>query len=216
MSQSSFPKRAVFYLHGSKEQAYDKGMELGLKGEALSSFKYAFSEVQLTAEVDESGRAKIVEIDGVPLSDRNKTPIGKTMEVLRGTGRTTRMLAEAIKLAMEGKKVLIVMGNNHQVENAAKFLNKMIAGLNWSKQSDGSVVTSFPNGIGFLRIRSVSGMAIEQDEDLKFTAQVRGMRIDKVLFDHHAIELMFPNVVSLLHAFDPDMQPVINGGSREQ
>lgn len=68
--EPSFPKRVVIYLHGSKEYAYEKGVELGLRGKPLDAFIWAGCEVRLTVEVNEDGKARIVEVDDVPLASR--------------------------------------------------------------------------------------------------------------------------------------------------
>ena len=57
--------KATIYLHSDKDSMYEKGMKLGLSGEALSMFKYACCEVTVTIEVDPAtGFASIVEVDG--------------------------------------------------------------------------------------------------------------------------------------------------------
>ena len=44
--------KKTVYLHGSKEEMFDLGEELGLEGDALSNFGYALYEVGLELEID--------------------------------------------------------------------------------------------------------------------------------------------------------------------
>jgi len=56
------------YVHGTKESMYDKGVELGLTGEALDNFKYTGYEVELEIEVNkETGDSTIIAVNDVPL-----------------------------------------------------------------------------------------------------------------------------------------------------
>ena len=53
------------YLHGDKEYMYDKGVELGLSGEALRTFSYSCYEVEVTLNVNEkTGYAEIFQVNG--------------------------------------------------------------------------------------------------------------------------------------------------------
>lgn len=61
------------YLHSSKEQSYDKGVELGLKGEALEYFMYTCYEVELDVVVDKkNGEAFITAVNNVKLPTKVK------------------------------------------------------------------------------------------------------------------------------------------------
>ena len=61
--------RTDIYIHSSKESMYEKGVEIGLKGEALRRFVFAASEVKLTIDVDaKNGKSSIVAVDDKPLS----------------------------------------------------------------------------------------------------------------------------------------------------
>ena len=55
--------RTTVYLHSSKESMYEKGVSLGIQGDALDMFKYALSEVVVEIEVNEA--TGIVEIFGI-------------------------------------------------------------------------------------------------------------------------------------------------------
>ena len=58
------------YLHGSKENNYDQGEEIGLTGDALDNFAYALYEVEFDVEVDmKTGEQRILKVDGVKLED---------------------------------------------------------------------------------------------------------------------------------------------------
>lgn len=216
-SDSSFPKRAMVYLQSPKEYAYEKGAELGLQGNALDAFIYAFCEVQLTVEVNEDGRAKIVEVDGTPLASRATMPIGKTMEVLRGTGRTTRMLKCALQLARSEKKVVVVMGGsiplsyavNRLYDVAEQDCQDAICKRAVNGQPEKYFQFDWPQGGSLVLVGSVN---IHFHEKGGFECDMlRGRQFDEVLYDHHAIEKQTPWIVKMLHAFDPDMQPVISG-----
>lgn len=54
---------------------YDKGLELGLTGEALKLFSYTACEVMLTVDVKDDGNSTITAVDGKPIVD--KTGISK-------------------------------------------------------------------------------------------------------------------------------------------
>lgn len=53
------------YLHGSKEDNWDKGEEIGLSEKALDKFKYALYEVEFEIEVnEETGESTILKVNG--------------------------------------------------------------------------------------------------------------------------------------------------------
>ncbi len=59
------------YLHSSKESMYDKGVNLGLKGDALNKFMYACYEVELTLDIDRTnGEYNIVAVNGLPVNSK--------------------------------------------------------------------------------------------------------------------------------------------------
>jgi len=56
---------ADVYLHSSKDSMHEKGVSLGLSGDALDKFRYACYEVKIGLEVDDvTGDAVIVNVDG--------------------------------------------------------------------------------------------------------------------------------------------------------
>lgn len=143
-------------------------------------------------------------------------PIGKTMEVLRGTGRTTRMLEWALQLASSGKKVVVVMGSERQVGYATNRLCDVVEADR--RVICRKVVNSRPEKYVEIHWRQggslfvVGNVAVDFHEKGGFECDLlRGRQFDEVLYDHHAIEKQTPWIVRMLHAFDPDMQPIING-----
>lgn len=73
--------KADVYVQESKENMYDKGLKLGLTGEALKNFMYTGYEVTLTVEIDEkTGNSTIIAVDGKPVV--NKDEISKDDIVL--------------------------------------------------------------------------------------------------------------------------------------
>jgi hypothetical protein len=55
----------TLYLHGSKETAYDKAEQAGLKGEALKTAMYLGYEHKMEYEVDpKTGEGTLLRVDG--------------------------------------------------------------------------------------------------------------------------------------------------------
>jgi ABC-type branched-subunit amino acid transport system substrate-binding protein len=97
----------------------------------------------------------------------------------RQTGRTTRMLAEAVKLAKKGKAVYIVVADMAQKRQMEKQFGKAFWGL----------------GIKFETPYSPGNFDWE-------TMTFRGAHPDCVtLVDHYAIEARFPRLVEMLHRY---------------
>lgn len=59
------PMKAKLHLHASREANFEVGKSLGLTGNALQLFSFACVEVGVEVEVDESGAATIVAVDGM-------------------------------------------------------------------------------------------------------------------------------------------------------
>lgn len=59
---ATWPKTAEVYVHGSKENMWDIGTELGLDGEALNLFRYALYEVAIEISVNRDGAYKVLSI----------------------------------------------------------------------------------------------------------------------------------------------------------
>jgi hypothetical protein len=88
------------------------------------------------------------------------------IESKRCTGRTTRMLIQALKYASEGKKVLVIgatVVQTKSLENQVRYLNV------------------FPNKIEFKSIHESLNYRVF---DFNFSSQY----YNEVLFDHYAIE----------------------------
>lgn len=104
--------------------------------------------------------------------------MNNALQKLRGTGRTTRMLEHAKKLAREGRAVYVIADNT----NDARRL-QMLCGE--------------PNlGIKFETPRSPGNFDWEQ-------MRLVGAHPNcVVLVDHYAIEDRFARVLEMLHAYD--------------
>jgi hypothetical protein len=98
----------------------------------------------------------------------------------RRTGRTTRMLAEAVKLAKKGRAVYIIVANASQGRRLEKQCGEAFQRL----------------GIKFETPGSVGNFDWE-------TMTLRGAHPNCVaLVDHYAIEARFPRIVEMLHRYD--------------
>ncbi len=97
-------------------------------------------------------------------------------EVFRGSGRTTRMLDEARRLADEGKAVYVIAANEAQRrqlqsvagENVKVETHTTAGNFDWEQMR---LIGSYPNCV--------------------------------TLVDHYAIESRFAKVLEMLHRFDP-------------
>jgi hypothetical protein len=103
-------------------------------------------------------------------------------ESKRNTGRTTRMLIQALKYASEGKKVLVIGANVLHAKN----LENLVLYIN-----------CFPTKIRFMSLNN----ALE-DRVFNFDGFINGY--DEVLFDHYAIESCpaFKRMLKELTRFD--------------
>lgn len=96
------------------------------------------------------------------------------MHELRRTGRTTRMIREANRLAGEGKSVWVVFASKRHLDHMRSHL---AVGANATYAGDESI-----------------------DWDLM---TIIGVDLDSVvLFDHHVIELKYAKQLKMLHMFD--------------
>lgn len=99
---------------------------------------------------------------------------------LRGTGRTTRLLAEATKLAEQGSAVYVVTATTQHARQL-----EVAAGEDAAKL-----------GIKFESMGALSNLDWE-------TLTLRGAHQNcEVLVDHYAIECQFRSVLEMLHRFD--------------
>jgi hypothetical protein len=75
LEEEKWPKIIDTYVHGSKENGYDVGQELGLTGEALDQFVYLHYEVELTIKVEQDGNYVITHVDGQPVEEKEETGV---------------------------------------------------------------------------------------------------------------------------------------------
>lgn len=101
------------------------------------------------------------------------------LDQLRGTGRTTRMLAEAVAQAERGRQVIIVAANTRQ----AKEFGRQLTGC----PVRGRILLTAP---------PMAGMDWHSMRP-RFAAIN-----DIVLIDHYAIESTWNQLVTELHAYD--------------
>jgi hypothetical protein len=148
-------------------------------------------------------------------ASRSETRAGKTMEALRGTGRTARMLKRALQLANSGKRVVVVMGSERQVDYARDRLNECVE-PNYQDAILGGIVGIHPERHFRIKLPLQGSLFIVGNAKIDFYAKggfecelLRGRQFDEVLYDHAAIEKQTPWIVKMLHAFDPDMQAII-------
>jgi hypothetical protein len=137
------------------------------------------------------------------------------MEALRGTGRTARMLKRALQLANSGKRVVVVMGSERQVDYARDRLNECVE-PNYQDAILGGIVGIHPERHFRIKLPLQGSLFIVGNAKIDFYAKggfecelLRGRQFDEVLYDHAAIEKQTPWIVKMLHAFDPDMQAII-------
>lgn len=104
-----------------------------------------------------------------------------TLQKLRGTGRTTRMLEHAKKLALAGRAVYVIADSERDCRRLEIECFK----------------TGEPNlGIKFETPDSLGNFVWEE-------MRLRGAHPNcVVLVDHHAIEDRFARVLEMLHAYD--------------
>lgn len=102
-----------------------------------------------------------------------------TLRKLAKTGRTTRMLEHAKKLAREGRTVYVIADNTRDMHQMEITCGEPKLGIKFMS------VTSVPGYFDWERMRAV------------------GMKEGAiVLVDHHAIEDKFSKVLEMLHAYD--------------
>lgn len=111
-----------------------------------------------------------------------------TMEALRATGRTTRMLERAVELAKKGNRVCVVVANSSQVPIVFKEIENLDENFMRRQIIVRSVSDSFDWNI--YRFPSEHPSVIH-------------------LVDHYAIESRYAGLISMLHAFDPPAVVVV-------
>lgn len=95
------------------------------------------------------------------------------------SGRTTRMLAEAVKQAREGWRVEVVGAT---MEHAERLRGK----LGETGKELGILVTSVP----------------PDELNIMQRLMVKDHEVDTLLVDHYTVEVHFAGVLKLLHMFD--------------
>jgi hypothetical protein len=106
------------------------------------------------------------------------------MKTLQKTGRTGRMLEEALRLQAAGKSVIIMMANHTE---ATAIKNRL------------------GSSIGTIKVESITGYPRFDWNKM----EIPGMGSQfVVLVDHSAIEGKFGMVLDTLHRFDEDQTPV--------
>lgn len=110
----------------------------------------------------------------------------------RRTGRTTRMLHEALDAAIHGQSVIVIAANARLARDMQHQLHTMAEGY-LTRVSLGCI--EFPGARILIQTPG-------KDFDW-MTLRVRGMdRSMRVLVDHYAIEMSFEPIITMLHRFD--------------
>jgi hypothetical protein len=123
---------------------------------------------------------------------------------MRRTGRTTRLLREAVRLASEGKAVFVVSVGNRLL-NMFRYMpeaHQTFQSHPVDRNQYGHVWTK--GSLVFLS----SGSSVIDWESLTIPG-MRGMRNGVLLVDHYAIEEKFKKHLEMLHRYDkePDISP---------
>ena len=110
-------------------------------------------------------------------------------ERLRQTGRTTKLLFEAIKLWVNQEKVCVVFANFHDRERYEKKINLIISNMR----------CLFNNNL-----QNIQFVCSDDISWNWFNMTYRGLcPSTKYLIDHSAIEKRFGTILTELHRFDP-------------
>lgn len=100
------------------------------------------------------------------------------LQKLRGTGRTTRLLEHAKKLAREGRAVYVIAGNARDALRLQMLCGEPTLGIKFETPRS-------PGNFDWEQMRMIG-------------AHPNCV----VLVDHHAIEDRFARVLEMLHAYD--------------
>lgn len=122
------------------------------------------------------------------------------MKKLERTGRTTRMLQDAVRQASSGKEVFVVVRSMEEVPRAMEQAYALAPEPKPSKRHtrEGDRLV-WENG-GSAEI--VPAGSLTRDELLDL--HVRGTdTMAVVLLDHYVIERVFGSLLSMLHKYDP-------------
>lgn len=113
--------------------------------------------------------------------------MSNALQKLRGTGRTTRMLEHAKKLAREGRAVYVIADNTRDMRRLETLCGEPSLGIKFeTPDSPGNFVWEE------MRLRGAHPNCV-------------------VLVDHHAIEDRFARVLEMLHAYDDPSAEESNG-----
>lgn len=122
--------------------------------------------------------------------------ITSTMEALRNTGRTTRVIEDAIRLAREGRAVYVLGADYGHAKVLQRIIDKRAGKY---------------HGI---KCESPGGLGTQYNWD---TGRLEGAHPNcVVLIDHHAIERRYAGVIEMLHRYDPPMMPQPDGRGDER
>ena len=99
----------------------------------------------------------------------------------RGSGRTTRHLLRAIKLAQKGGNVIYVAANEREKARLTELARKLAGSAEWALVGDN------------LRIIPASSRALDEDQPGNF--RYLGAWADAVLVDHYTLENRYPGVI---------------------
>lgn len=104
--------------------------------------------------------------------------MSNALQKLRGTGRTTRMLEHAKKLAREGRAVYVIADNTEDARRLQMHCGEPSLGIKFE-----TPLTLGNFDWEQMRIRGAHPNCV-------------------VIVDHHAIEDRFARVLAMLHAYD--------------
>lgn len=111
----------------------------------------------------------------------------------RQSGRTTKMLMAALRLAKDGVEVIVVLENQDKVRNHVAFL---------TSQDYGGIYTNHKGYTtggrkGLIQFRSMSN----PDVNLK-TLQIKGIRPENIFWDHEVVRLTHNRIIQEFHRYD--------------
>lgn len=124
----------------------------------------------------------------------------------RNSGRTMRMLDEAMRLALVEAKNVAVVGHNRLFvrELALKAKSKAEADLKHHIFDNKKLLLSFMHGsIQFIDACMIPGQhPVGEVLDWNFAQMIPFTSYDRTLIDHHAIEMHLSNALKEMHRYD--------------
>ena len=118
------------------------------------------------------------------------------------TGRTSRMLRDALQVAIDGKKVLVIaydMTHRRELRMHAEEILREIIGMRIGKREDINV-TDF--SIAFDEGGEVQFMSSRGNSHWDWAVMNILQWTDQLYVDHYAIEMKFNEMLSMLHRWD--------------